>query len=454
MTDNDADGGATLRSSLPQQPPVDQRNVRRVAWAGLIGTALEQYDFVIYGTASALVFNKIFFPDVSPAVGFIASFGTYAVGFAARPLGGLFFSHFGDRVGRKWVLVATLLLMGVATFLIGLLPTYDQVGLLAPILLVLCRVLQGFGAGAEQAGGIVLLTETAAMGRRGRYSSLVFVGAAAGTAVGAVVWILVQLLPEDDVMSWGWRLVFFSSVLVTIAAYVIRRRMDDSPVFKELKSEGVIERQQAPIKDVLKYGRLGVTRVFLMNIGANAHSYVFQVFLGSYLISQLDIDSTVIPKVLLIGALFACVSAYAFGALSDRFGRRRMYLIATGFLLIFPVPAFLLLDTRNVVLIALAVVLGFVFASYGTAGVQAAYFPELFGSRYRYAGVALGREFSSVFGGGIAPLICSALVTWAAGSWWPVAIYMMAIMAVTVVATIRSPETRDRDLLTEADATS
>jgi MFS family permease len=251
MTDHDADGEGALRSTLPQQPPVDQRNVRRVAWAGLIGTALEQYDFVIYGTASALVFNEIFFPDVSPAVGFIASFGTYAVGFAARPLGGLFFSHFGDRVGRKWVLVATLLLMGVATFLIGLLPTYDQAGLLAPILLVLCRVLQGFGAGAEQAGGIVLLTETSAIGRRGRYSSLVFVGAAAGTAVGAVVWILVQLLPEDDVMSWGWRLVFFSSVLVTIAAYVIRRRMDESPVFKELKTEGVIERQQAPIKDVL-----------------------------------------------------------------------------------------------------------------------------------------------------------------------------------------------------------
>jgi MFS family permease len=453
MTDNTADGDGTLRSAHLEEPAVDQRNVRRVAWAGLVGTALEQYDFVIYGTASALVFNKIFFPDVSPAVGFIASFGTYAVGFAARPLGGLFFSHFGDRVGRKWVLVATLLLMGVATFLIGLLPTYDQAGLLAPILLVMCRVLQGFGAGAEQAGGIVLLTETSAKGRRGRYSSLVFVGAAAGTALGAVVWILVQLLPEHDVMSWGWRLVFFSSVIVTIAAYVIRRKMDESPVFKELKTEGVVERQRAPIKDVLKHGRLGVTRVFFMNIGANAHSYIFQVFLGSYLISQLDIASTFIPKVLLIGALCACVSAYVFGALSDRVGRRRMYLIATGFLLIFPVPAFLLLDTRNPVLIGLVVVLGFVFASYGTAGVQAAYFPELFGSRYRYAGVALGREFSSVFGGGIAPLICSALVTWAAGSWWPVAIYMMVIMAITVVTTIVSPETRDRDLLTEADAT-
>jgi MFS family permease len=192
--------------------------------------------------------------------------------------------------------------------------------------------------------------------------------------------------------------------------------------------------------------------VFFMNVGANAHSYVFQVFLGSYLISQLEVDKEFIPKVLLVGALFACVSAYVFGTLSDRFGRRRMYLIATGFLLIFPVPAFLLLETRNLMLIGLVIVLGFVFAGYGTVGVQAAYFPELFGARYRYAGVAIGREFSSVFGGGIAPLICSSLVTWATGSWWPVAVYMTAIMAISVVATIMAPETLDRDLLTEQDA--
>ena len=452
MTDKDINDDVTPGDTRVDQPPADQQTVRRAAWAGLIGTALEQYDFVIYGTAAALVFNDLFFPDVSPAVGFIASFSTYAVGFAARPVGGLIFSHFGDRLGRKWVLVATLFLMGISTFAIGLLPTYGQVGLLAPILLVVLRILQGLGAGAEQAGGIVLLTETAAKGRRGRLSSLVFVGAAAGTALGAVIWILVQLWPEEDVMSWGWRIVFFSSFVVTIAAFVIRRRMSESPVFKALKTEGVIERQRAPISDVLKHGRLGVARVFFMNVGANAHSYVFQVFLGSYLISQLEVDKEFIPKVLLVGALFACVSAYVFGTLSDRFGRRRMYLIATGFLLIFPVPAFLLLETRNLMLIGLVIVLGFVFAGYGTVGVQAAYFPELFGARYRYAGVAIGREFSSVFGGGIAPLICSSLVTWATGSWWPVAVYMTAIMAISVVATIMAPETLDRDLLTEQDA--
>ena len=430
----------------------DRAPVRRAAWAGLIGTALEQYDFVIYGTASAIIFNKIFFPNVDPAIGIIAAFGAYAVGFGARPLGGLFFSKYGDRLGRKWVLVATLFLMGIATFAIGLLPTYGQAGIWAPVLLVLCRFFQGFGAGAEQAGGVVLIAETAPRGTRGRYASLVFVGAAAGTALGAVVWILVQMMPREALESYGWRLVFFSSIFVTIAAYVIRRKLKESPVFEEKKEEIADVIRATPVSDVVKNGRAGLFRVFFMNVGANAHSYIFQVFMGSYLITQLKIDATFIPKVLLVGALFACVSAFAFGNLSDRFGRRPMYLIVTAFLFVFPIPAFLLLNTGNLFLISLVIVLGFIFAAQGSVGVQAAYFPELFGSRYRYAGVALGREFSSVFGGGVAPLICSALITAFSGSWIPVAIYMMAVMAISLATTLKAPETVDRDLLTEEDA--
>jgi MFS family permease len=456
VTENDVvrSGPVVLdsRNEGAGKTPVDKGPVRRAAWAGLIGTALEQYDFVIYGTASAIIFNRIFFPNVDPAIGIIAAFGAYAVGFGARPLGGLFFSKYGDRLGRKWVLVATLFLMGIATFAIGLLPTFDQVGIWAPVLLVACRFLQGFGAGAEQAGGVVLVAETAPKGSRGRYASLVFVGAAAGTAMGAVVWILVQMMPREALEAYGWRLVFFSSIFVTIAAYIIRRKLKESPVFEEKKEEIEDAVRATPVADVVKNGRKGLARVFFMNVGANAHSYIFQVFLGSYLISQLKIDATFIPKVLLVGALFACVSAYAFGTLSDRFGRRRMYLIVTAFLFVFPIPAFVLLNTGNLFLISLVIVLGFIFAAQGAVGVQAAYFPELFGSRYRYAGVALGREFSSVFGGGIAPLICSALVTAFSGSWLPVAFYMMAMMAISLVTTIKAPETVDRDLLTEEDA--
>jgi MFS family permease len=432
---------------------VDPNNLRTAAWGGLIGTALEQYDFVIYGTATAIIFNRIFFPDAEPAIGVLAGFATYAVGFLARPFGGLFFSRYGDRLGRKFVLVATLFLMGIATFLIGALPSYQQVGLLAPALLVLLRLLQGFGAGAEQAGGVVLLTEAAPRERRGRYASLVFVGASAGTALGAVVWILAQLLPDEQLLAWGWRLVFFSSAFVTLAAYILRRKLRDAPVFEQAKQEQAQEREIAdsPIKSVFTVGRGPFFRTFALNIGGNTQSYIFQVFVGSYLIHTVGVDKRLVPQALLVGALFGCVAAFVAGVLTDRFGRRPVIIAVAAFLVVFPVPAFLLLDTGNPVLIVLVIVLGFIFAAYGTVGSQAAAFAELSGSRYRYAGVALGREFSAVLGGGIAPLVSGALVQLYAG-WVGVVVYMMGIMLVTLVTAILMPETRGRDLRLEADA--
>src|SRR3954454_10072961 len=273
MTQDESTTGTTTATTVDDGSGnrVDRRNLRTAAWGGLIGTALEQYDFVIYGTATALVFNKVFFAAADPAVGVLAGFATYAVGFAARPLGGLFFSRYGDRLGRKFVLVATLFLMGISTFLIGALPDYGQVGVLAPALLVVLRLLQGFGAGAEQAGGVVLLTEVAPQAQRGRYASLVFVGASAGTALGALAWILVQLLPDEQVLSWGWRLVFFSSVFVTIAAYVLRRRLRDAPVFEQAKQEQEHEQEEidSPIKSVFTVGGQAFLGNFALDIGGN-----------------------------------------------------------------------------------------------------------------------------------------------------------------------------------------
>lgn len=431
-------------------PEVDQRNVRRAALAGLVGTALEQYDFVIYGTAAAIVFNSLFFPGASPAVGVLASLATYAVGFVARPVGGLFFSRFGDRLGRKWVLVSTLFLMGIATFAIGLLPTYDQVGLLAPALLVICRLLQGFGAGAEQAGGVTLLAETARRQRRGLLTSLVFVGAALGSVFGALAWLLVQLLPADALQSYGWRLVFFSSIFVTIAAYILRRHLNESPVFTETQKArlGAVD---TPIGDVLRNGRPSLLRVFFINLGSNGQSYIYQVFMGSYLVTWVGVEASFIPEVLLWGAIGACLVTILSGYLTDLWGRKPVILLVLGFLFVFPIPAFLLIDTGNSILIGLVVVVGFMMV-YGTVGSQAAFYAEMFGSRYRYAGVSIAREFSSVFGGGIAPMIASALVTWASGSWVPVAIYMMVMIGGSIWATLASPETRGRDLRLEQDA--
>jgi len=279
------------------------------------------------------------------------------------------------------------------------------------------------------------------------------VGASAGTALGAVMWILVQLLPNEQVLGWGWRLVFFSSAFVTIAAYVLRRRLRDAPVFEQAKHEQEQERERtdSPIKSVFTVGRRPFLRTFALNIGGNTHSYIFQVFMGSYLIQNVGVDRRLVPQALLVGALFGCLSAFVTGVLTDRLGRRPVIIAVAAFLVVFPAPAFLMLDSGNVALIVLAIVLGFVFAAYGTVGSQAAAFAELAGSRYRYAAVALAREFSAVLGGGIAPLVSGVLVQLFAG-WIGVVIYMTAIMLVTLITAIRMPETRGRDLKLVADA--
>ncbi|MFF1257465.1 MULTISPECIES: MFS transporter [unclassified Streptomyces] len=442
----------TATAAAPtDRPAPDPRTVRRAALAGLVGTALEQYDFVIYGTASALIFSELFFAGSSPAVGILASFGTYAVGFAARPLGGLFFSRYGDRLGRKWVLVATLLLMGGSTLAIGLLPTYAQVGAFAPALLVLCRMAQGFGAGAEQSGGATLLTETARRGGRGVLAAMVMTGAALGTALGAAAWALVQLLPEDDLMTWGWRVVFASSLLVTVGALIIRRKLNESPVFQELKAQQA--KPASPVGEVLRGGRRPLLLVMFMSLGVSSQSYTYQVFMASYLITTVGVDPALVPQVLLIGALCGGVAALCTGRLSDRFGRRPVSTAIMSALIVLPAPSFIALSTGSTTAVIVVIVLGFVFAAHGAVGVQMSYFPEMFGARYRYAGVTLGREFSSVLGGGVAPLICAGLVAAFSGSWIPVAVYMMLMGLISLIAVRMSPETANRDLTDPADAT-
>lgn len=436
--------------AISENVVVDQSTLNRAVMAGLVGTTLENYDFVIYGTAAALVFNKLFFPNVTPAIGLLAAFATFGVGFVARPLGGLFFSHFGDRIGRKFVLVATLFLMGTATLLIGLLPTYEQAGVLSPALLVVCRILQGFGAGAEQAGGIVLLAETAPAHQRGRYASMVYVGAAFGSILGALAWILVQAAMPNDLLTFGWRLVFLSSILVTIAAYFFRRHLRESPIFEEAESRGEVGKEKTPIGEAFKYGWRGIGRVFLLNVGAIGHSYFYQTFVGGYVVNNLGMPASVVPPMLLIGGVFAAISAITAGMLADRFGRRPIYLVICSLLLVLPFPAMMMLQTKNVIIIGIVVVLGFILAVEGLVGVQSAFLPELFGSRYRYAGVALGRETSAAVGG-FAPLIAQALIA-STGSWVPVAVMLMILMVIPIVTTIMAPETVGRDLLIEEDA--
>jgi MFS family permease len=436
---------------LSEAKPGDDQNVRRAALAALIGTMLENYDFIIYGTASALVFSKVFFPSISPAAGMIASFGAYAIGFLARPVGGLFFSHYGETLGRKWVLVTTLFLMGGSTFAIGCLPTYETLGIWAPLLLVICRFFQGFGSGAEQSGGATLLVEMAPPGKRGRLASLVMVGAALGTVAGALAWFGVHQLPAGAMESWGWRAVFWSSILVTIAAFVIRRKLAESPVFVELKKKEDVE-HRAPLREVAEHGMKNVIKVIFMNWGVSTQSYTYQVFMISYLITVVGVEAGFIPPLQFAAAICAAIAAYVTGTLSDRFGRRTMTLILTGLLVVTPFLAFPALNTRSPLLITIVIIFGYMVAAQGVTGVHMSFFPEMFGNRYRYAGVTLGREFSSIIGGGIAPVVCAALLAWSGNSWILVAVYMSVTMLVSFLTTYTVPETLDRDLNSPADA--
>lgn len=430
--------------------PNDRARMRRAAWAGLIGTVLEQYDFVIYGTASALVFGKIFFSSLSPAAGILASFSAYAVGFFARPFGGLVFSRYGDRLGRKWILVATLTLMGFSTMAIGVLPTYGQVGLLAPILLFFCRILQGLGAGAEQAGGATFLTESAPVGSRGKYAALVMTGAALGTALGAAVWTLIQLLPDEQFMAWGWRLVFLSSIVVTIAAFIIRRKVEESQVFTEVK---VTVAPKTPIRDALANGKKPMFLALFITIGGSVYTYTFQVFVVSYLVTSVKVDKGFVTTAIVIASLIAAATAVVFGALSDRFGRRPVVLTLVSVSLIMTFPVFMMMTTGSRPLIMVAMVIAIAVMGLGLVGPTMSYLPELFGSRYRYAGLTLGRELAAVLGGGVAPLISASLLTAFLGSWVPVAVYLMLMMGMTLTAALLAPETRGRDLVATQNAT-
>ncbi|WNI18732.1 MFS transporter [Actinacidiphila sp. ITFR-21] len=441
-------GGSTADEVLP----VDRHSLRRAVWGSVVGTTLEQFDLVIFGTASSLVFSTLIFPKASPTLGVIASFGVYGVGFLARPFGGLFFSALGERLGRKWVMMMTLFVMGTATACMGLLPTYAQAGILSPILLVLLRLLQGLGAGAEQSGGMTLLAETAPLGQRGRYASSVPVGSGLGIVLASAVWALIDLLlTHQQVLDWGWRVVFLSSVFVTLTGFVVRRKLRESPVFTALRQQRTAA-QDAPLRGLVTVGRKPLVSVALIVIGQMTNAYVFLTFLGSYLLHHLDTDSGLVTRVLFAGAVAASIAPWLVGRLSDVIGRRPVGLVMTGIMVLFAPIAFLLLTTGSTFLTYVAVVIGSAVAVTGTNGLHSAFLPEIFGSRFRYAGTTMGREIAAVLGGAFAPLIASSLLAWASGSWWPIAVYMAAMAGISFVATLCTPETRDRDLLTEEDA--
>ena len=414
-------------------------SIRQVALASFIGTAIEWYDFFLYGTAAALIFGELFFPEFSSTAGTLAAFSTYAVGFAARPLGGIVFGHYGDKIGRKAMLILSLLIMGIATALIGILPTFESIGIWAPILLVVLRFCQGIGVGGEWGGAVLMAVEHAPDGRRGFFGSWPQMGVPAGLLSGNLVFLAAtSWLPE----SWGWRVPFlFSLVLVGVGLF-IRLRIMETPAFLQVKET----RTEAPmpILDVLRTYPKNVLLAMGMRFAENGTFYVLTVFVLTYIVEELKLEETTGLIGVLIAAAIGLFTIPFFGHLSDRVGRRPLYLLGSVFSLLFAFPFFWLLNTGVEPLIWLAIILGVNIGHDAMYGPQAAFFAELFGTRVRYSGASLGYQLASVFAGGFAPLISLALLT--AYGYGAVALYMAAMALITVVSVLLATETYQGDI--------
>jgi metabolite-proton symporter len=420
---------------------------RRVLLASSVGSALEWYDFFIYGMASALVFGDLFFPKLDPSVGTLAAFATFGVGFFARPFGGLVFGHLGDRLGRKPVLVITLLLVGGGTFLIGLLPTYQSAGVIAPLLLVLLRLVQGFGAGAEYGGAVLLAVEHAPPGRRGFFGSWPPIGVTAGNLVASGVFAICSALPREEFLAWGWRVPFLLSMILIVFGLYIRARVSETPVFTAaLDKKKALD---APVKHALRKH----PKEFLVVLGArlaeNGLGYLFPVFTLSYLTKQLGMPKSVVLNGMTLAYAISLFTIPVFSALSDRVGRRPVYMGAALFCAVLAFPYFWLINTQNIALVWIALILALAIGISGMFGPQAAYFAELFSTRSRYSGFAFARELGSLLAGGPAPFLSAALVLWTGGKPWPVAVYIIVLSLLTALALYFGPETYRTDLQAE-----
>ena len=427
--------------------PVSPHSIRRVVLASFIGTAIEWYDFFLYGTAAALVFNRLFFPDLDPIAGTMAAFATYAVGFFARPLGGVIFGHFGDRVGRKSMLVTTLMLMGIATFCVGLLPTYGQVGVLAPVLLVALRFVQGLGVGGEWGGAVLMVVEHADKRRRGLFASWVQAGVPVGLLLATGVFSIFSRMPEAAFLAWGWRVPFLLGILLTGIGFFIRLHVLESPLFEQAKSEGAVSKMAAklPLLEVLRTHRRNVLLAMGARLSENAFFSIFTVWALTYATQKLCMARSTVLNGVLLGSAAQLVAIPFFGSLSDRLGRRPVYLGGAIFLLALAFPFFWLMDMKSTPLVWTAIVIGMIghAAMYGP---QSAFFSELFGTRTRYTGVSLGYQLAAPFAGGLAPLIASALLGWSGGNAWPIALYLIAMSAVTICSVLLAAETNRQDL--------
>ena len=412
-------GSVSVRSMLP------------VLSASTIGTAIEWYDFFLYGFLAATVFPKVFFPELNPVAGTIASFTTNFVGFAARPIGGAFFGWFGDRVGRKSTLIATLLLMGIATVLMGLLPGYAQIGLAAPVLLSILRFLQGAGVGGEWGGSVLLSMEYGDNRRRGFWTSWPQTGVPVGLAFAAAAVLVFQaIFPGAAFTSIGWRIPFFLSALLIVVGLYIRLRILETPAFRRVKEQGKVS--HVPVLEVFRHYWREIILSALLRSAEQAPFYLFTTFLLSYGVKTLKLSSGLLYAGLIITAFFSFVMMPTYSTISDRVGRKRWYLIGCVLMAAWAFPYFILLQSKIAVVVVIAIILSISLFHDWLYGPQAALISERFGTRLRYSGASLGYQLASVTAGGPAPIIATWLVANSKG-WLGAGVAIYTLIAVYII---------------------
>jgi MFS transporter, MHS family, shikimate and dehydroshikimate transport protein len=429
--------------------PLTTAELRRVTSSSVIGTAVEWYDFYLFAVSSSVVFGPLFFPQFDPTAGTISSFATFAVGFLVRPFGAAFFGHYGDRIGRKNVLIITLILMGTASALIGVLPTHAAIGIWGAVLLTVLRAVQGFGAGAEYGGAVLMLAETAPKKRRGLYAGLPYVGVALGLLAANGAFALVSRLPKNDLLSWGWRIPFLFSIVGVAIGLVMRLRLHETPVFQEVKASGL--RVKLPFAEVFRHSRRNLFCAWGAQMGDKSLAYIFESLVIVYVTKQVGLSTSLVLTALLVASAAQFVTVPAFAALSDRIGRRPVYILGAILSAVFAYPFFILLDTGNTVLLFASVLFASAIAKTMMTAAQAAWFAEMFPAQVRYSGFALAREVAAPLSGGLAPLIAVSLLSLGGGEPHWVVVYMVAICLITVVSVWLGPETYKVDMFPEQD---